>query len=225
MRTCSEGHLALVFDRPGQLSAAEIKTEYEQALRQIRLHVENIESQCSTFNSGLEARIQTLISQRKNRLLQIRQAATNIGVPLKRRADAPATYSVPSVKRRPEVQPPTVVDKGFTPEPALAEQEYEHILSIIRSMVSVMERSPKAFVHMGEEDLRTHFLVQLNGQYQGRATGETFNYQGKTDILIREGDRNIFIAECKIWKGESELVKAIDQILSYLHWRTPKPPC
>jgi hypothetical protein len=29
-------------------------------------------------------------------------------------------------------------------------------------MVAVMEQSPKAFEQMGEEDLRTHFLVQLN---------------------------------------------------------------
>ena len=107
-------------------------------------------------------------------------------------------------------------------EPELAQQEYEDILKIIRNMVSVMERSPKAFINMEEEALRSHFLVQLNGQYEGRATGETFNYNGKTDILIREGDRNVFIAECKIWKGEGELAKAIDQILSYLHWRDTK---
>jgi len=32
---------------------------------------------------------------------------------------------------------------------------------------------------------------------QGKATGETFNRARKTDILLREGDRNVFIAECK----------------------------
>jgi hypothetical protein len=43
-------------------------------------------------------------------------------------------------------------------------EEYENILEIIRNMVQVIERSPKAFENMGEEDLRrrTHFLVQLN---------------------------------------------------------------
>jgi DNA-binding NtrC family response regulator len=71
--------------------------------------------------------------------------------------------------------------------------QYEHILQIIQSMGKVMERSPRAFVEMGEEDLRQHFLVQLNGQYAGRATGETFNYTGKTDILVRVKDKNIFI--------------------------------
>ncbi|MFM9616172.1 hypothetical protein ACKI18_46870, partial [Streptomyces niveiscabiei] len=61
----------------------------------------------------------------------------------------------------------------------------------------MMERSPTAFKTMGEEDLRQHFLVQLNGQFDGAATGETFNYEGKTDILLRVAGRNIFIAECK----------------------------
>jgi hypothetical protein len=74
-------------------------------------------------------------------------------------------------------------------------------------MVHVMERSPSAFHHMDEEALRTHFLVQLNGHYEGQATGETFNYEGKTDILVRSGDRNIFIAECKFWGGPKKLIR------------------
>jgi len=96
---------------------------------------------------------------------------------------------------------PQVGHKPFVPEPALAEAEYENILGVMKSMVRVMESSPHAFSTMKEEDLRQHFLVQLNGQYQGGATGETFNYEGKTDILIREKERNVFIGECKFWKG------------------------
>jgi hypothetical protein len=30
---------------------------------------------------------------------------------------------------------------------------------------------------------------------------EALNVSGKTDILIREHDENLFIAECKIWKA------------------------
>jgi hypothetical protein len=60
-------------------------------------------------------------------------------------------------------------------------------------------------------------------KYEGRATGETFNYKGDTDILIREQDRNVFIGECKVWKGPSSLTAAISQILDrYLHWRDTK---
>lgn len=57
-----------------------------------------------------------------------------------------------------------------------------------------MELSPHAFLEMDEEALRSHFLVQLNGVYEGAATGETFNFQGKTDILIRKDGKNVFAA-------------------------------
>ena len=75
---------------------------------------------------------------------------------------------------------------------------------------------------MDEESLRSHFLVQLNGHYEGQATGETFNYEGKTDILIRSGGKNIFIAKCKYWAGPQKLTEAIDQLLSYSSWRDTK---
>lgn len=89
-------------------------------------------------------------------------------------------------------------------------------------MVHVMELSPQALSAMGEEDLRSHFLVQLNGAFQGQATGETFNFQGKTDILVRVDGKNIFIAVCKFWKDEKSFLATIDQLLSYLSWRDTK---
>jgi hypothetical protein len=57
----------------------------------------------------------------------------------------------------------------------MSSDEYEHVLDIIRGMATVMERSPKAFRTLGEDDLRTHLLARLNDQYEGTATGETFN--------------------------------------------------
>src|ERR1700726_1786397 len=72
------------------------------------------------------------------------------------------------------------------------------------------------------EDLRFHFLVPLNGTSYGQATGETFNFQGKTDILIRVDGKNIFIAECEFWKGEKGFLETVDQLLSYLSWRDTK---
>jgi hypothetical protein len=101
-------------------------------------------------------------------------------------------------------------------------EEYEHILYVMTNMVSVMERSPEAFVKIGEEDLRMHFLVQLNGQYEGQATGETFNLGGKTDILIRIANQNIFVAECKYWTGEKGFLEALIQLFGYLTWRDTK---
>ena len=76
---------------------------------------------------------------------------------------------------------------------------------------------------MDEEDLRMILLVALNGLYEGKATGETFNGQGKTDILIRHEDKNIFIAECLIWSGAATLrSKMDDQLFKYATWRDSK---
>src|SRR5262249_34649204 len=102
------------------------------------------------------------------------------------------------------------------------EQDYQEILRICESMSLVMERSPSVFATAEEEHIRVHYLVQLNGQYHGAATGETFNAAGKTDILIRHHDRNVFVAECKFWEGYGSLIKAIDQLLGYTTWRDTK---
>lgn len=104
----------------------------------------------------------------------------------------------------------------------LATDLYEHVLKIVQDMALVMERSPDAFKAMNEEALRQHFLVQLSGQFEGKGTGETFNMGDKTDILLREGDRNVFIAECKFWKGPKAFGEAIDQLLGYATWRDGK---
>jgi len=101
-------------------------------------------------------------------------------------------------------------------------QQYDEILSVISNMVAVMERNPKTFQKIEEEALRDHFLVQLNGKYKGQATGETFNGNGKTDILIRVEGKNIFIAECKFWGGEKKLKETLDQLLGYTTWRDTK---
>jgi hypothetical protein len=75
---------------------------------------------------------------------------------------------------------------------------------------------------MEEEEIRNLLLVDLNGHYEGAATGETFSASGKTDILLRADGKNVFIAECKFWEGSKALLAAIDQLLGYLTWRDTK---
>lgn len=65
-------------------------------------------------------------------------------------------------------------------------------------------------------------LIILNGHFQGIVTGETFNGTGKTDILIRVEDRNIFIGECKFWKSPATISKTLDRLLGYMVWRDTK---
>ena len=70
--------------------------------------------------------------------------------------------------------------------------------------------------------LEIFFIPYLNSISPSHsATGETFNKIGKTDILIQDNEGvNVFIAECKIWHGEKEAQKAIDQLIErYVSWR------
>jgi hypothetical protein len=144
-----------------------------------------------------------------------------LGIPIRRRGE-PLTFTIPTKRRVSPANRPKVATEPYKSEPGLEEEEYQHILKVMRSMSLVIERNPGAFATLDEEVIRTHFLLQLNGHYEGDATGETFNASGKTDILIRADDRNIFIAECKFWRGPKEFNEAVGQLLGYLAWRDSK---
>jgi len=200
----------------------QVKGALNGWLRDVKRYLQWQSESFKGFNDALAGSARTAITQRREKLLANQNLVTGLGIALKRRPGTAATYTAPEVKRKIAPKLPPASTGTFKPEPILEEAEYQHILDVIEGMVKVMERSPKAFHGIDEEALRTHFLVQLNGHYEGGATGETFNYQGKTDILIRSGDRNIFIAECKFWYGPAKLTETIDQLLGYLSWRDSK---
>ncbi|WP_214324865.1 hypothetical protein [Nonomuraea sediminis] len=87
---------------------------------------------------------------------------------------------------------------------------------------NALGRNPSGAAAMDEESIRNLLLVSLNAQFKGTAAGELFNGAGKTDILIRERDRNVFIGERKVWDGAQTVTHAIDQLLGYLVWRDTK---
>jgi len=198
-----------------------IKQEYQRTVSSINDYLRSLRESAAQFNNQLESLVTSQIKTRKDRLLADAGMTAAIGLPMKKREGTPVTFAVPVNRRVPRIEQ-IKVGGAFRPEPALAREDYEEILRIMKNMVHVMELSPHAFHDMGEEDLRSHFLVQLNGVFAGQATGETFNFQGKTDILIRVDGKNVFIAECKVWKGEKVLLSTIDQLLSYLSWRDTK---
>ena len=215
-----KSELIFTYDRTAQ-DAANIQAEFQQDLKRLRQTLGWIKADVDKFNTTIEERANQFISSRREKLLHDRGIVKNLGYPL-RRSDAPTTYVTSEVKRRIKPHLPPVSTEPYEPEPAVGLDDYEHVLSVISNMAQVMERSPGAFCGMSEEDLRQHFLVQLNGHYEGQATGETFNYTGKTDILIRVDGKNIFISECKFWTGPSSANNAIDQLLGYTSWRDTK---
>ena len=204
------------------LAPQTVKQNLDGTLDAIDKYLSWQRNSATELNNSLPNIVRAAVEQRKAKLLADQNLVAALGYNLKPRTDAPKTYVASSFRRKVVVQRSPAATAPYKPEPTLDEANYSAILDIIQSMATVMERSPTAFAAMREEDLRQHFLVQLNGQFEGAATGETFNYQGKTDILIREQDRNIFIAECKFWRGEKSFLQTIDQILSYLSWRDTK---
>ena len=215
-----DGELVMIYDRTVP-DASSIGEELKRDLAKLKEYLGWIEADVNQFNSTIDEKVDQLISTRREKLLHDRGIVENLGFPL-RRSDVPTTYVAPQVKRRVTPRLPPASTDPYQPEPALGMEDYEHVLSVISSMALVMERSPGAFRGMNEEDLRQQFLAQLNGHYEGQATGETFNYEGKTDILIRVDERNVFIAECKFWNGPSAMNDALDQLLGYTSWRDTK---
>lgn len=197
-----------------ELLSASFDAEIEKVQKYIRFQALQIDP----FNASLRDVAAKYVYGRRDRLLKARHVAASLGYPLRLRPDAPMTYVSPVVRHKIV----TTVSGTFKPEPTIAELEYRNILRIIENMSFVMERNPRVFSAAPEETIRDHYLVQLNGQYEGSATGETFNGQGHTDILVRDGSANLFIAECKIWHGQKQFTEAIDQLLGYVTWRDTK---
>jgi hypothetical protein len=204
------------------LTADGVQQSINQTINELQSHLSTLRTNAAGLNQQLFQRAKTAIEFRRQKLLADRNLVGALGFKMKQRDGNQRTFSAPEVKRRIGPTMPPASSAPYKPEPVLNNDDYEHILSVLDNMAHVMERSPSAFHHMDEEALRTHFLVQLNGHYEGQATGETFNYEGKTDILVRSGDKNIFIAECKFWGGPKKLSETIDQLLGYSSWRDTK---
>ena len=207
--------------RGSNLTSEAVEKHFNSILDDFERYLNWQRPNADNFVTELRERARQSIEHRKARLLADKNMVASLPFKIKARADAPRTY-VASVKRKPIGVQNSKTSAPFKPEPVLDEETYKQIFQIMDGMVHVMERSPSAFTTMGEEALRQHFLVQLNGQFEGAASGETFNFTGKTDILIRVQDRNIFIGECKFWGGEKAFLDTITQLLSYLNWRDTK---
>jgi hypothetical protein len=205
------------------LEADAMRSRTEHDVSQIERWIGFQEGPINDFNAKLEQHARSLIEQRRGRILKAEGAVAAIGLPVKRRGDTPTSYPVPGVRRAPKnIKPRPLPTADYQPEFAINDAQYDEILTTIAQMTDVIERNPHAFAHLGEEALRTHLLVPLNSAFEGGATAETFNYEGKSDILIRHEGRVVFVAECKIWKGAKTLMNAIQQIRGYLSWRDTK---
>jgi hypothetical protein len=107
----------------------------------------------------------------------------------------------------------------------LNDENYFTIVDYIILLGKNLENYKDLNDKFNEERYRDYFLPFLNAvSPHYSAKGEAFNRKGKTDILVfdKKGN-NVFIAECKLWRGEAYLLSGLDQLLNnYVNWRDEK---
>ena len=202
------------------IDADAIQGEIDKFVSTVQMFLEWVRVDCEQWNSQLHKIAGTAIRSRKERLLQQDKLGDILGIASKDYDGRTNTYTVPSIRKpKPRSLNVTTGNK----EPILSNEDYDYLLDVISSLGSDMEKTPATYTNMEEEHIRDHILSTLATHVKGgSATRETFNKEGKTDILIQVDGKNIFVVECKIWYGEASFQNAIDQTLRYLTWRDTK---
>lgn len=206
--------------KPGEDDSA-IKGRVTSELALVRQYLAWQEDDIKSWQKRAGSRAYDAVRRRRERLLLKARLPDVLGIPLRRRQDAPDITTISMARKlvRPLPEPPT---SAYAPEPGISTKDFEHILSVIRHEGRSFESTPKTYSRLKEEELRDILLAHLNGHYHGLATGETFRKAGKTDIRIEDMSRAAFVAECKLWSGQKAVAEACEQLLSYLTWRDCK---
>lgn len=206
------------------LTPERIKQESDNIINSIVSQNAHLERDLNNFNNSIESIATQAFDARKQQLLQKNDLMSALGVPVRQAGNTSNTFSVPAERTKAiaEKPKPTVTEKGYTPEPTIDNTIYVQILKIIHDVGKQFERLPSTYSGKEEEHLRDHMLLILEPNFEGAATGETFNKSGKTDILLRHEGKNVFIAELKFWHGQKGFLDTITQLLGYLTWRDSK---
>lgn len=201
-----------------------ISREKREMISYFRGRLFEVNKQINEFNSSLSQKALENLQKRKGDFLKKNNLLASLDIPIKKRGDFPETFAIPTpnTQKKIRIKQPQVTEKGYKPEPTLDVEVYQDILQIIQDVGKQFERMPSTYSDKDEESLRDHILFVLEPHFSGSATGETFNKKGKTDILLRYENSNVFIAECKFWEGKKGYFETIDQLLGYLTWRDSK---
>lgn len=198
----------------------QLKEAYDKNFEE--QNIKNVNSLASEFNNCLRGYIQSVFYEYKTKYLK--KANFMAAIKVSSNKSMPQTFSVPTIRTHKE-KPRTTHSKEYSTEPTLDFDTYIQILKVIRGIGRSFETKPNNYIGKDEEGIRDAFLPILETHFEScTATGETFNLCGKTDLLIRHTDgTNLFVGECKFWKGSKHLYDAIYQLFDrYLTWRDTK---
>jgi hypothetical protein len=218
----NELHFGYTLSRLDDDGQKALKNQIDQDGRLLSTFLAGVGHDVGVHHENLQREVTQAIAARRRRLGQSNELMTKLGMPIRRRPEPDRPKQIPLARRRVAAGLVTGQGTAANDDPVLEIREYDYILDVLANMGLAMERSPTTFRNLTEPELRDFFLVVLNGHYEGAALGEAFNGSGKTDILIRVKNRNVFVAECKFWDGPRSVTAALDQLLGYTTWRDTK---
>ena len=190
------------------------------ALEDIRWNLKNVNAEVKIYDSRLRSLIVSGIENRINEERKKRQEEIELGLPP--RGSSYSVQNVPIIIKPlldVQIEP---IDNDPLIQYHITDSIFNTIIESVMYTATSMERAPDSFQSMDEEQIRDLLLSSINGMLAIRGTGESFNHAGKTDILYSYQNRNVFIAECKIWKGKSYVGEGLEQLESYLSWDDTK---
>jgi len=176
-------------------------------------------AEISSENLKLKSQLEQFIETRKSKLdsdkKRLEELVKMVKIPLERKSGD--IVKKVQIDRKPFIQK----IKPKTPEEdyKLDREKVIDIIKLIDNQCLQFEKTPKTYEKFNEPNLRDLILANLNSVFEGKATGETFNNKGKTDIYLNIDKGNILVAECKIYGGQQLYHDTIDQLLRYLTWR------
>lgn len=202
----------------------KFKAEKSSAFKAAFTNVENVNAFATEWNNSVEKLVRSEFKKVKEKFLSENDFFAAINISTNKNTDS--IFSVPTLKKVDIPQPKIDKNKEFASIPTMSHNMYKDIVKVVYNAGKSMEKKPALYLNKDEEGLRDQFLFILETRYEGiTATGETFNKKGKTDIILKysEDNTNLFVAECKFWKGASEFHQAINQLFDrYLTWRDSK---
>ena len=194
--------------------------EMNRTIDRIEAILQQIEADTDNWESQLRDLLTKEIETRRNNCLAMQETSRLFGVPTEDDSANTTTFTVPIPRPQPIVRassPPT--REPSHAEPRISDDDFASIITDIRRTLASFERLPQQRVEAPEEHLRNEIIAAL--QPQGPATGESYSKRGKSDIYLPHAGHDVFLAECKWWRGKKAFAEeALPQLLDrYIIWR------
>lgn len=203
-------HIRLAISLSHHIGKDGMTARCKNVLEDLRRCIANANSQVISYNDSWTALVREEAKSRRIRLNDYDSIAQSLGAQFESTSAATQNDGITSEQK---------TESHFLFNRASDDEFFEDVLHLIRGQGQTFETTPKTYASFSEEKLRDIILAQLNTVFGGRATGETFRNEGKTDICIKQKDGSAFVGECKIWSGRAGVAPALNQLLKYTIWR------